>query len=183
MSLINEKIVKQVNHYFSNENLSHDRFFQREMNKDHGWVKIDFLLGCNALKRITQNKATIAAALKDSDLVEVSDDGEKIRRNPEIPLPDNMPQFWQDLKKRTRGFPRNTSNDEIMQFLNSYGEVVDLIKQKHKRAREFRGCVFVTFKDEATAQNFICNPDTNRFRQAELVKNMVNDCKEGFFLN
>uniref|UniRef100_A0AC35FHZ7 Uncharacterized protein n=1 Tax=Panagrolaimus sp. PS1159 TaxID=55785 RepID=A0AC35FHZ7_9BILA len=184
MSLINEKIVKQVNHYFSNENLSHDRFFQREMKKDNGWVTIDFLLGCNALQRITQNKAIIAAALKDSDLVDVSDDGEKIRRKPEIPLPDNMPQYWQDLKKRTvfvKGFPLTTSNDEIMEFLKSYGEIADLITQKKKWSRKFCGSAFVTFKDEATAQNFINNPDTTRFRQTQLVKKMVYNCNGGLF--
>uniref|UniRef100_A0A914QS67 HTH La-type RNA-binding domain-containing protein n=1 Tax=Panagrolaimus davidi TaxID=227884 RepID=A0A914QS67_9BILA len=100
------------------------------MKEDHGWIPIDILLRCRAVLKLTRNKQIIAAALKDSNLVDVSDDEQKVRRKPEFPLPDNMPQYFQDLKKRTvfiRGFPHCANIEEIMQFLNAFGNVVNVI--------------------------------------------------------
>uniref|UniRef100_A0AC34FDF2 RRM domain-containing protein n=1 Tax=Panagrolaimus sp. ES5 TaxID=591445 RepID=A0AC34FDF2_9BILA len=154
------------------------------MKKDHGWVPITVLLRCNAVRRLTLNKAVIAEVLEDSDLIDVSDDGQKVRRNPEFPLPENMPQYWHDLKKRTvfiRGFPHCTSSEEIMEFLKPFGDVVNVITQKHKHSREFRGAVFVTFKDREEALSFIQNVEANTFHRAQLFKMMQNDCTEKMY--
>lgn len=62
---------------------------------------MDVLLTFNRLKQLTTDKAAIVAAVKDSEIVDVSEDSEKIRRNPAVPIPENSLEFWQEVKTRT----------------------------------------------------------------------------------
>lgn len=64
-------------------------------------IPLSTMLKFNRLNALTQDVYTIAAALKDSSIVEVSEDSEKIRRSPEVPLPDNTLEYWQEIKRRT----------------------------------------------------------------------------------
>lgn len=59
------------------------------------------MLKFNRLAQLTTNTDEIAQALRDSDLLEVSEDNQKIRRRLECPLPDNNLEYWQEIKTRT----------------------------------------------------------------------------------
>lgn len=59
------------------------------------------MLKFNRLAALTTDLDLITAALKDSHLIDVSDDSAKIRRNPEVPLPENTLEYWQEIKRRT----------------------------------------------------------------------------------
>jgi lupus La protein len=59
------------------------------------------MLKFNRLAQITTDVTQIAAALEDSDLIELSDDKTKIRRSPEFPLPDKTNEFWLDIVQRS----------------------------------------------------------------------------------
>jgi lupus La protein len=59
------------------------------------------MLKFNRLAQITTDLTEIAAALEKSELIELSDDKTKIRRSPEVPLPDNTLEYWQEIKRRT----------------------------------------------------------------------------------
>ena len=54
-----------------------------------------------SLATITDDVAKIANALQESHLIELSEDKARIRRNQEIPLPENTLEYWQDIRKRT----------------------------------------------------------------------------------
>lgn len=71
------------------------------MKKDDGWIPLETMLKFNRLLKLADDPAIISNALQDSLLVHVSDDGKKIRRNPEVPLPDNSLEYWQEIKNRT----------------------------------------------------------------------------------
>lgn len=62
---------------------------------------MDVMLKCNRLAKLTKDPKQIADALSSSSLIQVSDDATKIRRNPEIPLPENSLEYWQGLKKQS----------------------------------------------------------------------------------
>jgi lupus La protein len=55
----------------------------------------------NRLSQLSQDVVQIANALQESELIEVSEDKAKIRRSPEVPLPDNTLEYWQEIKRRT----------------------------------------------------------------------------------
>ncbi|KAK4854357.1 hypothetical protein QYF36_022704 [Acer negundo] len=70
-------IVKQIDYYFTKENLVKD-IYLRQMMDDQGWVPIKLIAGFNKVKLLTSNIRLILDALQGSMVVEVK--GDKIRR-------------------------------------------------------------------------------------------------------
>ena len=78
---LKQKIRKQVEFYFSKHNLPTDKFLRGNIAKDpERWVPMEIMMKFNRLKALSEDGAVVADALKDSTLVEVSEDGSKIRR-------------------------------------------------------------------------------------------------------
>ena len=71
-----ELILKQIEYYFSRDNLCKDLYLRSHMKAD-GWVPISLLAGFNRVKMLSTSTPTILKSLKNSKLVEV--DGENIR--------------------------------------------------------------------------------------------------------
>lgn len=66
------------------------------------------MLQFKRLSLLTDDVKLIASSLRRSKLMEVSDDGSKIRRNPGIEVPEISLEYWQSVKIRTAyvvGFP------------------------------------------------------------------------------
>lgn len=59
------------------------------------------MLKFKRLAQISSDPEIIGESLKHSKLMQVSEDGSKIRRNPEVPLPENSLEYWQVVKRRT----------------------------------------------------------------------------------
>jgi len=64
-------------------------------------VPLSTMLKFNRLANLTEDINEIANALKQSSLVELSEDNEKIRRSQDHPLPENTLEYWQEIKRRT----------------------------------------------------------------------------------
>ena len=47
---VTEKVIRQLEYYFGNANLSRDTFLMGEMSKDNGWVSIDTMLRVSNLR-------------------------------------------------------------------------------------------------------------------------------------
>ncbi|XP_019455211.1 PREDICTED: la-related protein 1A-like [Lupinus angustifolius] len=71
------RIVKQIDYYFSDENLQHDHYLISFMN-DQGWVPISTVAGFKRVKRMTRDIPFILDALQSSSTVEVQ--GDNIRK-------------------------------------------------------------------------------------------------------
>lgn len=74
-------VLKQIEYYFSNDNLCRDEYLRKHMDAE-GWVSASLIAGFNRVKQITQNIPNstkfILDLLRNSEKVEVQ--GEKIRR-------------------------------------------------------------------------------------------------------
>uniref|UniRef100_A0A914HNP9 Uncharacterized protein n=1 Tax=Globodera rostochiensis TaxID=31243 RepID=A0A914HNP9_GLORO len=179
---MDEKIMKQVEFYFGDINLPRDKFLQEEMKKDDGWVPLTTMLKFNRLAALTTDLDQITSALKDSHLIDVSEDSAKIRRSPEEPLPENTLEYWQEIKRRTvylKGFPQDINLDEIAEVVEKYGEVKNILMRKTKAGKEtpkvFKGSVFVTFVDQEQAKRFAAVKDLKFKGEHELVNKMQED--------
>ena len=64
-------------------------------------IPLTTMLKFNRLSKLTTDIDEIANALQNSELIEISPDKSKIRRNPEVPLPDDTLEYWQEIKRRT----------------------------------------------------------------------------------
>ncbi|CAH8353537.1 unnamed protein product [Eruca vesicaria subsp. sativa] len=76
-TILYNKILTQVEYYFSADNLSKDRHLRRQMN-DEGWVPVRVIAGFRRLAELTDNIQTILEALRSSEAVETK--GEALRR-------------------------------------------------------------------------------------------------------
>ncbi|OVA03807.1 RNA-binding protein Lupus La [Macleaya cordata] len=71
------RVVKQIEYYFSSENLCKDIYLRQNMD-EQGWVSVSLIAGFNRVKQWTNNIPFILDALRFSTIVEIQ--GDKIRR-------------------------------------------------------------------------------------------------------
>ncbi|KAK4375691.1 hypothetical protein RND71_006368 [Anisodus tanguticus] len=77
---LRESIMKQIEYYFSDQNLQNDQYLLSLMD-DQGWVPISIIADFKRVKRMSTDTAFIIDALQASSTVEVK--GDKLRRRDE----------------------------------------------------------------------------------------------------
>ena len=130
------------------------------------------------MKQVTTDKKLIAEALAPSTLIDVSDDGEKVRRNPDVPMPDNSLEFWNEIKTRTvyiKGFEPDTKLDDILDFLKPFGNVQNVIMRRIKDTKAFKGSIFATFNSVEEAKKVVDNEEAKTYKGKELERMMQPD--------
>ncbi|XP_063876085.1 LOW QUALITY PROTEIN: la-related protein 1-like [Scylla paramamosain] len=70
---IKDKIKKQIEYYFSEENLANDIFMRRKMSKD-GFIPVSLIASFNRMKQLTQDVKLIVDVCKTSEKLEVKDE-------------------------------------------------------------------------------------------------------------
>ncbi|KAE9419227.1 hypothetical protein Angca_004825 [Angiostrongylus cantonensis] len=175
---VDEKIVRQLEYYFGNINLPRDKFLQDTIKNNDGWAPIKVLLTFNRLAAITTDVDAVSNAVKGShsEIICLSEDGLKICRNTNNPLPENSLEYWQKIKHCTvymKGFEQSTSLDEIMDYAKKYGNVENILMRRTKPHRVFKGSVFVTYKTRAEAE--AAQKDNTKFGEIQLTKMMQDD--------
>ncbi|KAD3640684.1 hypothetical protein E3N88_29907 [Mikania micrantha] len=70
-------IMKQIEYYFSNENLVKDTYLRRNMDQQ-GWVTVNLIAGFKKVSSLTDNVKLILDVMRQSTIVEVQ--GDKMRR-------------------------------------------------------------------------------------------------------
>ncbi|KAM7134602.1 la-related protein 6-like [Macrochelys suwanniensis] len=83
------RIVSQVEFYLSDENLSKDAFLLKHVQKNKlGFVSIKLLTSFKKVKYLTRDWRITLYALQFSELLEVNEEGTKVRRR--IPIPESL---------------------------------------------------------------------------------------------
>ena len=73
-----ESVRKQIDYYFSLDNLCKDIFLRSKMD-DAGWIPVVVIANFNRVRMLTPDLMLIVDSLKDSSIVEVSKDNAYIR--------------------------------------------------------------------------------------------------------
>ncbi|XP_022101651.1 la-related protein 4-like isoform X2 [Acanthaster planci] len=73
-------LQRQLEYYFSRENLANDRYLQSQMDADQ-YVPISTIANFNAVKKLTKDMPLIVEVLRESPCVKVDDKGEMVRPN------------------------------------------------------------------------------------------------------
>ncbi|KAG8077967.1 hypothetical protein GUJ93_ZPchr0007g3643 [Zizania palustris] len=119
-------IVKQVEYYFSDENLRTDEFLMKIVKKNkQGFVPIRLIASFRRMKKLVQDLSIIEAALRTSSKLVVSSDGKRIRRL--HPLPHNE---FKDAKERTvvvENLPSDFSMESIHMTFETVGRITEII--------------------------------------------------------
>lgn len=75
---LKEFVRKQIEYYFSDENLQRDFFLRRRMDTD-GWIPISLIASFHRVQALTQDVNLIIQALKESETLEMSAENLKVR--------------------------------------------------------------------------------------------------------
>merc|ERR1719429_477647 len=147
------------------------------------------MLKFKRLSELSKDEKVIVAALKQSKagLLEVSEDGSKIRRDPAIPLPENTEESRKLLEARTayaKGFNKETTTlDELLDYYNEANPDVVSIQMRNyceKKGKEkvwkFKGSIFLTFKTEDAAKAFVAKEE--KYKEETLLKKFQKDYLE-----
>uniref|UniRef100_A0A8C7ZUR0 Small RNA binding exonuclease protection factor La n=1 Tax=Oryzias sinensis TaxID=183150 RepID=A0A8C7ZUR0_9TELE len=172
MSPVEMKVARQLEYYFGDHNLPRDRFLKEQLQLDDGWVTLETMLKFNRLKSLTTENSVIISALQKSKtgLLEISEDKTKVRRSPDKPLPEVNDEYKDAVKHRSvyiKGFPLETTLDEIQEWLNDKGDVEN-VQMRRTLQRKFKGSVFVCFGSEESAKQFLERSDIKSFKDNDM---------------
>ena len=136
---------------------------------------MDVLLTFNRLKNLTTDKDVISKAVKSSEsgLIEVSVDNSKIRRHPDKPLPEAFKQQFIDKTVYVKGFPKDTTLDELIEFFKPF-EAGCVKMRRFSYNREFKGSVFVLLPTEEAAKK-LRDAEGLKYKDIELVRLMAQE--------
>ncbi|CAM6059058.1 unnamed protein product [Sphagnum tenellum] len=119
---LKSKIVKQVEFYFSDTNLPTDHHLMKYVKKDpQGFVPIPVVASFKKIKNLVKNHGVVAAALRNSLQLVVSEDGKKVRRLHPLPEID-----LEEVQARTvvaENLPIDYSVEKLEELFGKVGSV------------------------------------------------------------
>ncbi|KAA8519507.1 hypothetical protein F0562_013763 [Nyssa sinensis] len=131
---LRDKIIKQVEYYFSDENLPTDNFLMKYMTKDkEGFVPITVIASFRKMKKLIQDKSLIAAALRESSLLVVSSNGKKVKRL--HPLEAKDPKLCTVL---VENLPEDHSIENIQRIFGEAGNIKNICIRDPHAVNEIR---------------------------------------------
>ncbi|KAI8141199.1 hypothetical protein BJV82DRAFT_619668 [Fennellomyces sp. T-0311] len=163
---IDAKIRKQVEFYFSDSNFPFDKYLYLLSKKNsEGWIPLSTIASFKKMKMLTEDQEKVVAALRaeKSDLFELNEAGNEIRRTKPL-----LEQNFVERSIYAKGFPLvdegaekpldelMTLQDQIEEFFTEHGKVLAVRLRKTDKTQEapskFKGSVFVEFADVPTAE-------------------------------
>lgn len=86
---LRERIMKQVEWYFSDENLLKDSFLMKHINRNkQGYVSLKLVASLRKVKTLTKDWQAVLVSVRDSSSLALNDEGTKIRRIAPAPKVD-----------------------------------------------------------------------------------------------
>lgn len=162
-----EKIVAQVEFYFSNENILKDAFLLKHVRRNkEGFVSLKLISSFKRVRQLTKDWRVVGYAIKlKSKSIEVNDLGTKIRRL------EALPAFDETMPSRTvvaTDIPlEKVTIEKVSEMFSKFGEIA-LIRILHAGGqippdvRQFinkypelhsKECAFVEFTESKSARN------------------------------
>jgi len=130
---LRDKIIKQVEYYFSDENLPSDKYLMKYASKDRGYVPIGVIASCRKIKKLTKDVSWIVAALRESSLLVVSANGKKVKRIHPLPSENKDPMLSTVV---VENLPDNHSEENLQQIFGEAGNIQKIIIRDPHAARD-----------------------------------------------
>ena len=156
-------ILKQMEFYFGDSNLSKDRFLSELIKRNPGKfqiyllfkyvlfkniiayfsdVSIDTFLKFNRIKALTTERSRIAKALRNSTMLEVSHDGTTVRRTTPIIEKTNVEECTVYVQR----LPSDIDHEWLCKHFSEFGKVAYVSLPKFKYNNKIKGFAFVEFE-------------------------------------
>lgn len=150
-----EQILKQVEFYFSESNLIKDKFLFTTQNANDGWVPIQTISQFERMKKYRPVETIVDALRQSKELLEVSENGEMVRRK--IPLPKNYNEIQINMNKRSvyvNKLPVDATLDDLLKYFGSIAPT-NQVRMKKSKEGAFTGSCLVEFKDPAAVEEIL----------------------------
>ncbi|KAJ8974616.1 hypothetical protein NQ317_019361 [Molorchus minor] len=141
-------ILRQMEFYFSDSNLSKDRFLSKLLNEDQ-YVDIKVFFNFNKIRKLSCTLEDICKAISKSELIELSDDKQKIRRKTPFRVKENE----EECTIYVENINGDANHDWLKQVFSDFGNVVYVSIPKYKQNKGNKGFAFIEFETEKEAQN------------------------------
>ncbi|CAF0776413.1 unnamed protein product [Rotaria sp. Silwood1] len=159
---LDKKIIRQIEYYLGDVNMTRDKFLKNEITKDEGWIPLSVLTTFKRLQSLTTDFTTIINALKKSisGLLQIDEPQNRIRRHPERTLPNSQAELELRLRNRTvyvKGFPKtdDVTIDQLLNFFEKFGSIESVQMKKQFKSKDFNGAAFVVFSSDEKAREFV----------------------------
>ncbi|KAM7280024.1 hypothetical protein ACFE04_007158 [Oxalis oulophora] len=117
-----QKIVNQVEYYFSDLNLATTDQLMRYITKDpQGYVPISVVSSFRKIKAFTTSNSHLATILRNSSKLEVSKDGKKVRR--QQPITESDVEELQSRIIVAENLPEDHCHQNLMKIFSAVGSV------------------------------------------------------------
>lgn len=133
-------ILKQMEFYFSDANLSKDRFLSNLLKEDP-YIDLNVFLSFNRIKELTTDSNRIAKAVETSKMLSLSEDGTKIRRITPIISRENI----DECTVYVQNLPPDSDHETLSSIFSQYGQVVYISIPRFKNNKKIKGFAFVEF--------------------------------------
>ncbi|XP_061374334.1 la-related protein 6A [Gastrolobium bilobum] len=116
------KIIKQVEYYFSDENLPNDRYLLGFVKRNkEGFVPVSVIASFRKMKKLTRDHSFLVAALKESSLLVLSGDGKRVKRL--NPLRFNEVKDHKLYTVLVENLPEDHTKENIQQIFQEAGNI------------------------------------------------------------
>jgi len=121
------RLQKQLEYYFSDHNLLHDIYMKGIMNKQNGYINIDYILQFPRMKELKANDELILSIAKLSPFLEINSDNNCIRNKSNwqhyLPTKDDLDEFekrqqLQQLEKESKRARDKERKKKQIQIIN-----------------------------------------------------------------
>ncbi|XP_044270387.1 la-related protein 7-like [Tribolium madens] len=141
-------ILQQMEFYFSDSNLTKDRFLS-QLIKENPFVDLSVFLKFNKIRKLTTNIEDIQKAVQKSQLIELSEDRNSICRTKPVKEKNNVDEctiYVERLKS-------DATHEWLSSVFSEFGNVVYVSIPKYKNNNAIKGFAFIEFEKEKEAQN------------------------------
>jgi La-related protein 7 len=119
---LKQNIIKQVEYYFSDENLLTDKYVMSLIKKNkEGYVPLSIIASFRKMKKLTRHYPSMVAALKESSLLVVSSNGKRVKRL--YPLPFAEVKDSKLFTVLVENLPEDHSVENIRRIFNGAGKI------------------------------------------------------------
>ncbi|CAG5110110.1 Oidioi.mRNA.OKI2018_I69.chr2.g4546.t1.cds [Oikopleura dioica] len=184
---LQRKITQQVEYYFSNEYLTRDAYFLRQIRrKREGYLSMKLITNFKKVRKLSKDPRITSFCLRKSKLLQVNEEGSKVRRIQ--PIPEDLRLHTLTRSILVSKIPSNLATiDSLMNVFFKFGEISSVRilrpgKEIPHDLREFFGksiehvsgisavVEFETPEGAAMAYNQVSLGSAENFRDSEIFK-------------
>jgi len=154
-----DRIRQQVEFYLSDGNLARDKFLLKHLIADasgEGFLPLSLLGSFPRMKKLTKDVNEVRDALKNSETLIVSSNGDSVkRRSPFFPGDEDLLTKKDDpilRKLYVSNLPKDSTKEALIEVFSLYGRVRKLDIPKTPTG-EIKGVAFVEYYTKDDAQN------------------------------